>query len=139
MSASRPGISRYTVSGSTQQPLMTTSYTNTRQISDLQIDRLRKVMDLMRVFDEQIPAQVFCTFFYVASHEGCTNTDICKDLELKPSSASRCTDWLSEYHRLGKPGMGLIVKTKDRFDSRIKRLHLTSKGKLVVQQIKELL
>ena len=118
---------------------MVNPYPKTNVITDLQIDRLRKVMDLMRVFDEQIPAQVFCTFFYVASHEGCTNTDICKDLELKPSSASRCTDWLSEYHRLGKPGMGLIVKTKDPFDSRIKRLHLTSKGKLVVQQIKELL
>jgi DNA-binding MarR family transcriptional regulator len=118
---------------------MVNPYPKTNVISDLQIDRLRKVMDLLRVFDEQIPAQVFCTFFYVASHEGCTSSDLCRDLGLKPSSASRCTDWLSDYHRLGKPGMGLIVKTKDPFDQRNKLLKLTPKGKLIVQQIKELL
>ena len=118
---------------------MVDPYIKKNEITDYQIDRLRKVMDLMRVFDEQIPAQVFCTFFYIASHQGCISSDLCRDLGLKASSASRCTDWLSDYHRLGKPGMGLIVKTKDPFDSRIKRLDLTSKGKLIVQQIKELL
>ena len=107
--------------------------------TDLQLDRIRKVMDLLRVFDEQIPAQVFCTFFYIASHNGCTSQDLCKELGLTSSSVSRCTDWLSDFHRLGKPGMGLIVKTKDNMDYRIKRLNLTPKGKLVVQQIKELL
>lgn len=62
-----------------------------------------------------------------------------KDLGLAQSSISRCTDWLSDYHRLGKPGMGLIVKKTDPMDRRVRRLYLTPKGQLVKQQIEDLL
>ena len=62
-----------------------------------------------------------------------------KELGMAQSSISRCTDWLSDYHRLGKPGMGLIVKKRDAMDQRTRRLYLTPKGELVKEQIKDLL
>ena len=55
------------------------------------------------------------------------------------SSISRCTDWLSDYHRLGKPGMGLIVKKTDNLDLRTRQLFLTPKGRSVVDQISDIL
>lgn len=60
-------------------------------------------------------------------------------LGMAQSSISRCTDWLSDYHRLGKPGMGLIVKKIDPSDRRVRRLYLTPKGELVKHQIEELM
>ena len=108
-------------------------------ITDLSVDRLRRVVDLMRLFDQQLPAQVISVFFYVASHDGCSTSGMPEELGLAQSSISRCTDWLSDYHRLGKPGMGLIVKKKDPYDSRLRRVYLTDKGRNVINQIKELL
>lgn len=108
-------------------------------VTDLSLDRLRRVIDLMRLFDQQIPAQVLSVFFYVASHDGCSTNRMPEELGLAQSSISRCTDWLSDYHRLGKPGMGLIVKKKDPYDSRLRRVYLTDKGRNVINQIKELL
>jgi DNA-binding MarR family transcriptional regulator len=108
-------------------------------ITDRRFQRLQKVMDLLRTFDKEIPAQVVSVFFYVCSHNGCKTTPMPKELGLAQSSVSRCTDWLSDYHRLGKPGMGLIKKHKDAMDQRSRRLWLTPKGELLKSQIEELL
>jgi DNA-binding MarR family transcriptional regulator len=109
------------------------------EIKDRRFERLRRSIDLLRTFDKEIPGQVISVFFYVCSRNGCKTTPMPKDLGLAQSSISRCTDWLSDYHRLGKPGMGLIVKKRDPMDQRVKRLWLTPKGELVQQQIEELL
>lgn len=111
----------------------------TNTVTDRRFERLRKSIDLLRTFDKEIPGQVISVFFYICSHNGCTTTSMPKSLNLAQSSISRCTDWLSDYHRLGKPGMGLIVKRIDPADRRVRRLFLTPKGELVKEQIKELL
>ena len=108
-------------------------------LTDRYMDRMRRVMDLMRLFDREVPAQVLSTFFYVASHEGCTTVEMPEPLGLAQSSVSRCTDWLSDYHRLGKPGMGLILKKIDLQDRRLRRLYLSDKGRNLVSHIKEVL
>ena len=108
-------------------------------LTDPFIAKVQKSIDLMRLFDNQVPAQVLSVFFYIAAHDGCALSRMPKELGLAQSSISRCTDWLSDYHRLGKPGMGLIVKRKDPLDSRLRRAYLTPKGKNVVRTIKELL
>lgn len=105
---------------------------------DLTVDRLRRVIDILRVFDTELPAQVISVLFYVASHEGCTTQGLPKVLGLAQSSISRTTDWLSHWHRLGKPGMGLIRKEIDLQDRRLRRLYLTKKGRLLIDQIKEI-
>lgn len=108
-------------------------------VTDRRMERLRKVVDLMRTFEGEIPGQVISVFFYVCGHNGCTTLSMPEELGIAQSSVSRCTDWLSNYHRLGKPGMGLILKKRDEADRRVRRLWLTPKGELVRSQIKELL
>jgi DNA-binding MarR family transcriptional regulator len=107
--------------------------------TDPEIEKLRKIVDILRLFDRQVPAQVISTFFYIAAHNGCRSKQLASALGYSTSSASRCTDWLSDYHRLGKPGMGLIVKKKDYLDQRDRLLYLTTKGEMVINQIKEIL
>lgn len=108
-------------------------------VTDWRFLRLQKAVDLLRTFEKEIPGQVLSVFFYVCGHDGCTTKGMDKELGIAQSSISRCTDWLSDYHRLGKPGMGLIIKKRDTTDQRIKRLWLTPKGHLVKQQIEELI
>ena len=120
-----------------KEPLHMTTGSN--PVKDRLFERLRRSIDLLRTFEHEIPGQVISVFFYVCARNGCKTTPIPKDLGLASSSVSRCTDWLSDYHRLGKPGMGLIVKKKDAMDQRVRRLYLTPKGELVKQQIAELL
>jgi len=100
--------------------------------------RTTKILDMLRHFDREVPAQVLVSFFYIASHNGCRVSDLTDKLKLESSSASRISDWLSDYHRLGKPGMGLIVKKKDNMDLRVKRLYLTKKGQYVVDRVIEI-
>jgi DNA-binding MarR family transcriptional regulator len=108
-------------------------------ITDLEMDKQRKIVDILRLFDRQVPAQVISTFFYIASHNGCRSRHLVEALGYSNSSASRCTDWLSDSHRLGKPGMGLIVKKRDPLDQRDRLLYLTPKGTQVINQIKDIL
>jgi DNA-binding MarR family transcriptional regulator len=109
------------------------------QVTDLEIEKLRKVIDVLRLFDREVPAQVISTFFYIASHEGCFTRHLVEEIGLSSSSVSRCTSWLSDYHRLGKPGMELIVKKKSHLDQRERILHLSPKGEQVINQIKDIL
>lgn len=109
------------------------------QVLSRRFERLRRAIDLLRTFDHEIPGQVISVFFYVCARNGCKTTPMPKDLGLAQSSISRCSDWLSDYHRLGKPGMGLIIKKTDPQDRRVRRLWLTPKGELVKQQIEDLL
>jgi DNA-binding MarR family transcriptional regulator len=106
--------------------------------TDLKLSRLQRVTDLLRLFDNELPAQVISVFFYVGAHDGCRTTDMPKALGLAQSSISRCTDWLSDYHRLGKPGMGLIKKIVDPEDKRSRRVYLTFKGRCLTEEIKEI-
>jgi hypothetical protein len=65
------------------------------QITEPELEKLRKVIDVLRLFDRQIPAQVMSTFFYIASHDACKPSDAGKVLNMTASSLRRCTDWLS--------------------------------------------
>ena len=107
--------------------------------TDLKLSRLQKVTDILRHFDNELPAQLISILFYIASHNGCRTAEMPKALNLAQSSISRCTDWLSDYHRLGKPGMGLIKKVVDPNDRRERRVYLTWKGECLMETIKEIL
>lgn len=108
-------------------------------ITDPDIRRLWKILELLRLLDREVPAQVLTTFLFIASHDGCNTKTLTNSVGLTASSISRCTDWLSDYHRLGKPGMGLIVKKKDVMDQRGRLLYLTPKGQQLINQIKGIL
>ena len=101
--------------------------------------KLAQAIELFRKIDKEIPAQVIACFLYVASHNDCNKIDMEKALKFSSASGSRNTDWLSEFHRLTKPGLGLIVKYRDRTNRRRQVLQLTSKGKDLVTDLRKTL
>jgi len=108
-----------------------------RTLSDRQIAQVLKAFELLRLMDREIPGQLVSAFLYIASHNPCHKQAMEEDLDFTTSSASRLTDWLSDYHRLGKPGLGLIAKTKDPTDFRRILITLTPKGESLARQMKE--
>jgi DNA-binding MarR family transcriptional regulator len=98
-----------------------------------------EVINIVRQLDREMPAQVLATLFYVATHDDCHKQALEEDLDFTAASGSRNTDWLSNKHRLGKPGLGLITKTTDPSNRRRQTLRLTPKGEVLMTQLKEML
>lgn len=110
-----------------------------RDQTDHSVDRLLDALDLLRLLDREIPGQVMATFLYVASHNPCHKQALEEDLGFSTASGSRNTDWLSEKHRLKKPGLGLIKKEIDPSNKRRQLLSLTKEGELLISKMKKLL
>lgn len=109
------------------------------QLSNPRMERVQKVMDLLRLLDREIPAQVLATFFYIAAHDNCHKQAVEADLNLSTAAGSRCTDKLSDQSWVGKPGLGLIIKEQDPTNKRRQQLRLTPKGKALIKQIEDIL
>ena len=110
-----------------------------RKITDEKIERLLKVINLIRLYDREVPAQVLATLFYIGSHNDCHKTALEEDLNFTTASSSRNTDKLSKDHRLGKAGFNLIIKEVEEESPRRQRLRLTKKGEDLMNQIKQIL
>jgi len=111
-------------------------------INELTDDVMRtqlRIAELFRDLDDEVPGQLVSTFLYIASHNPCHMQAIQDALRVSPNSVSRCTDWLSKYHRLGKPGMDLVVKFTDPQNARRRMVKLTPRGERLVIKIKEIL
>ncbi|UXN69609.1 MarR family transcriptional regulator [Devosia neptuniae] len=65
----------------------------------------------------------------VAMRPGLTMADLTKMTGLSHASVSRNIAALSEYHRLGKPGLNLIEAVTDPRETRRRLIYLTTKGK----------
>jgi len=103
------------------------------------MERMLQVMDLFRVLDREMPAQVIACFLYIASHNNCHKTALEQDLGMPTASGSRNTDWLSKHHRLRKPGLNLITKEVDPLNRKRTQLKLTDKGHDLVKRIEAIL
>lgn len=101
--------------------------------------RVCRIHELFREKDVEVPGQLVSVFCYIASHNPCNMQSIQEGLGLSSNSVSRNTDWLSDYHRLGKPGMRLIRKYTDPKFRRRKIVELTPLGEKMVTKIKEIL
>lgn len=110
-----------------------------RGVTDFQMQKLAQAVELFRTHDKEIPAQVIATFLYVASHDDCLKVDLEKALAFSSASGSRNTDWLSEFHRLNKAGLGLMIKYRDPTNRRKQILKLSPKGRILVNQLKQIL
>ena len=110
-----------------------------RVVTDFQMQKLAQAVELFRTHDKEIPAQVIATFLYVASHDDCAKVDLEKALAFSSASGSRNTDWLSEFHRLNKAGLGLLIKYRDPTNRRKQILKLSPKGRILVNQLKQIL
>ena len=110
-----------------------------RKVTDEQIERLLTVINLIRLYDREVPAQVLATLFYIGSRNDCHKTALEEDLNFTTASSSRNTDKLSKDHRLGKAGFNLIIKEVEEAAPRRQRLRLTKKGEDLMNQIKTIL
>ena len=113
-----------------------------RATTDHQMEKLLKAVELFRKKDSEIPAQVISVFLYIASHNDCSKVQLQdkeEGINMPSASASRNTDWLAHKHRLGKDGLGLIVKYRDPLDQRRQIMRLSKKGNELVQQLREIL
>ena len=105
--------------------------------TDAKLAKLHLAFDSLRELDREIPGQLVSAFLFIASHDGCHLQALTDELGLETASRSRVTDWLSDYHRLGKPGLGLITKTIDPANRRRRVLKLTSKGQEIADRFRE--
>ena len=96
---------------------------------------LRVISMFMKLDESQnVPLQAMAVFWYVATYQNCSKKDIEQYFGMSKASASRLTDYLSRYHRLGKAGLGLISKESDPKDKRRTILKLTRKGKDLIEK-----
>jgi DNA-binding MarR family transcriptional regulator len=99
---------------------------------------LYESFELLRLLDTEMPAQLVATFFFIAAHGPVDTVTIAKRLNMKASSVSRNTDWLSADHRLpNKAGLGLIIKEDHPTNWRTRLCRLSPKGESLIKQIKE--
>ena len=94
--------------------------------------RVLIAIERLRRLEREIPTQVCSVFLYVASHNPCHKEAIEEDLEFTTASCSRNIDWLTDKHRLKKPGLGLIKKTRE---GRRLMLSLTEEGEALVHDL----
>jgi DNA-binding MarR family transcriptional regulator len=99
---------------------------------------LYESFELLRLLDTEMPAQLVTTFFFIAAHGPVDTVTIANSLNMKRSSCSRNTDWLSANHRLpNKAGLGLIIKEDHPTNWRTRLCRLSPKGESLIKQIKE--
>ena len=103
------------------------------------LNEVLKAFELMRILDREIPGQLVSAFLYIASHNPCHKQAMEEALGLQSSSGSRLVDWLSDYHRLGKPGLGLVKKQKDPYNMRRVLIKLTPKGEALAKQFLDII
>ena len=107
-----------------------------KQVTDNQALSLLSALDAIRELDREVPGQVLAAFLYVASHNNCHKMAMEYDLDMSSASASRVCDHLSEFHRLGKPGLGLIIKYEDPSNRRKVMLKLSPFGESILHKMK---
>ena len=113
-----------------------------RQTTDHQMEKLLKAVELFRAYDPEMPAQVMSVFLYIASHNDCAKVQLQDKeygLNMPSASASRNTDWLSHKHRLGKAGLNLVIKYRDKTDERKMIMKLSAQGLFLVEQLRNIL
>lgn len=110
-----------------------------RQPTDARAEKLLDVAVALGELDREFPIQLLQTLLYVASHKDCHKQALEEDLSFSTASGSRNTDWLSKEHRLGKEGLGLIIKEKDPTNRRRLQLSLTVEGQCLIDTLKGIL
>lgn len=105
---------------------------------DPQARRIYDAIELLRILDREMPAQLVSTFLYIAAHETVDTLQIAEATGMAKSSVSRNTDWLSSHHRIKtRVGLGLITKEENPLNWRTRNCRLTPKGASLIKQIKE--
>jgi len=96
--------------------------------------RLYLIMEILRSTGEkEFLLQLASCFFYIASHDGCLQEDVCIFTTLSASSVSRNISWLGSHHRLEhRAGLKLVRRERDAASYKKYRCFLTPKGQQFV-------
>ncbi len=100
-----------------------------------EIHQALKVIEEFRKIDPEMPIQQAAAFLYIVLHEGCTMKGVAGGLGMTQGSSSRNVAALSEWHRLKRPGAGLVEANADPYEMRRKVITLLPKGKRVAESI----
>ncbi|TWG60756.1 helix-turn-helix domain-containing protein [Aminobacter sp. J44] len=98
-------------------------------------NRASKFIQLLRKHQTDMPMQMADVLLAIARRPGLTMAELAEEVDLAQSSCSRNVAALSEYHRLGKPGLGLVEAVIDPREPRRRAIFLTQKGKVFVTQL----
>lgn len=77
-------------------------------------------------------------FLLVCMHEPCTYRRIEEEMNLTNSSVSRTLNALSDVHRTGEPGLGLVALVNDPTEGRRNVARLTAKGRAIKDLLEKL-
>ena len=99
----------------------------------------RAVGQVRTSIDPLVPTQLVQAFLTVAMEEGMTLTEISERLGTNLSTASRQLLDLGERNRKMEPGYMLVNRIVDPNNLRVNRYTLTPKGKLLVNQLVDIM
>ena len=99
------------------------------------VGRLMATLSAIREIDEELPTQTAQCLIAVALQPGLTMADLGDRVGLSQASCSRNMASLGPWHRLGKPGFGLVETIEDPVDRRRKIMFLTQKGRERISKI----
>jgi DNA-binding MarR family transcriptional regulator len=99
------------------------------------LDKASSLFQTFRQLDSTMPLQLAYTFILCATYEGESIGDISRRAGFAVSTTSRHILDLGEYDRLKNPGFGLVETRIDPMELRRKTVHLTPKGRNLLNQI----
>ena len=98
----------------------------------MDLDRLGVALDLFRSMGHgTLPLHFAQMFLLVALYEPITYKRLEEEINLTNSSVSRTLNALSDFHRTGEPGLGLIKLVNDPAEGRRRVARLSAKGKAI--------
>jgi DNA-binding MarR family transcriptional regulator len=103
--------------------------------TDQHMRRVHRILSIFRTIAPTIPVQVVQTLVLVAMNEGKTLGELATLAGAQNSTMSRHTLDLSDRNRHGKPGHGLIERSKDNADLRATRFTLSPKGRALLNKV----
>lgn len=96
------------------------------------IVRALRLVRMFRTQSSDMPMQQADVLMTVADNPGVAMSDLATQLDLSQASISRNVAALSDLHRKGEAGLGLVEARVDPDDTRRRLLFLTQKGKMFV-------
>ena len=99
------------------------------------LDKVSGLFQAFRAIEPNIPLQVAYTFILAAMYEGESIGDIARRAGFSLSTTSRHILDLGEYDRSKNPGYKLLETRIDPLELRRKTVHLTPKGRNLLNQI----
>jgi DNA-binding MarR family transcriptional regulator len=95
----------------------------------IQIYRLKHFIAEILKLSSELPLQAVNIFLNVAAQPGITSRELMAQTKMSQSSISRNVALLSDVHRSGSPGLGLIFTVEDPLERRRKLIYLSDDGK----------